>query len=1003
MGDEPETFSQLEELEDFEMGTDDSVHVNQDVQMDDAMDDASPAPSSPPQQVSEPSQPLPSTSSSGAPNIFAPSQPPFGLTSQRQVSPSNLVQHSLPQDSTGSDQGSNSIPSTTDHSQIPGLSLLAPTSATDSGQDIVADVSMPSQAQRDLANNSMSQPSMPTALHDTAPPLLTNGEQDGLTDAITPSQVQPDPTNNSTQQHSTPNPVHNVAPPPATDSEREKTTEASSQARSNAANSSIQRLPTPNARQGVPGSTSHVAQAPSPNLFEQVAQAPTSASPVMTTTPNHVGHVSSPLINKASSVNEAGSDKSAALNLLDENPLLHEDQSPSSGYDKVMNQTRPASIDEVDLDNMDGDRRANLLEKIKRHFSPEQAKAYGLCHRQDFVKSYFQEFIPQASLEENIDLTAVCYYELCRIAGMEVGPLRNSCQIYGRRQEIAAAFEELYAQTFSELSPTARPGQGSLGGFKRPTSNSMKSAHTSSLFRSEAKGASPSPSLFASKTPGTRTPLQQNNLFTTLNTTGKRKAEALDADQERQGQHPEWNKKRRSFDQDGERPETGVGLPPPDNGKSDQILFSNPASSQSTGQSIFSKPSPANSTLGGNSLGLSTSLSGFMGTGNATPTGDKELPKNVSATGATGAPSLFPRSKPLTTPSEPSLFGNFMDSKELEQISHRNGVQPTGSASETPKKTLTATKSDGPSVFANSNPQPPASGSNIFGRFAEKNSAPSSEERRPNLSSTVNTGDHAWKAGNPIKFGTGGNASGPSSMPAPAFTPATPVKANGLDAKTPSSRPFGGIFGVGQPDPTPSLFGQKSSADAGASKSNVLNKNIFTNKPRTPLFEQPAAQTPSTNSAKVSGEAQTEETAGGDENDNFPAEQQSDLTAVTPKELEQEEVVYEVSAARLLQYNKKLTEQNKNASPYVGVGTGSLRIFKNKETGFTRVMMRVRPAGHIILNCPLQKRVSYSSTRERVVQFVGQDKTGQPASWVVRVGKDETAKELAAKMEEMKG
>lgn len=292
---------------------------------------------------------------------------------------------------------------------------------------------------------------------------------------------------------------------------------------------------------------------------------------------------------------------------------------------------------------------------------------------------------------------------------------------------------------------------------------------------------------------------------------------------------------------------------------------------------------------------------------------------------------------PASTGSSSTLFGASTGSASTNHFG-----SSTGSASST-------------GLFGASAGTKPAA--NLFGA-----PAPSATKTQATDSDT-SPGDHTWKgdAESPIRF-----AGGSSKTNGEQSTP----KSGGLFGA--SDRPFAGLTSTAKKDSVPNLFGLQTSSSKPSTPA-----------PGTPagsLFApSPAVSTPGMTSNATSAQASDDDAA--------PPESQSNMTSLTEAESQQEETLMEIKA-------KMMHPPKKGSSEWTTVGTGPLRVLKDKTSGTVRILSRCEPRGQVVLNCALQKGLNFSKKQKCAITFALPDASGNPEGWVIRVGLDAKAEEL---------
>lgn len=253
-------------------------------------------------------------------------------------------------------------------------------------------------------------------------------------------------------------------------------------------------------------------------------------------------------------------------------------------------------------------------------------------------------------------------------------------------------------------------------------------------------------------------------------------------------------------------------------------------------------------------------------------------------------------------------------------------------------------------------------------------------------SSNSPTSDNTWKVDTPIKFASsdsppqvkvtspspskpalGGlfgsppsnSSTEPSAKASPAFFSTTP-------AKDPTVG-FGFAFGG------PPKFGTTSLAPPSDNIFNVTSR----------------ATSPG---ATTGGESANDSNADGADAESMK-DDQLNLTATGPGE-EDEDVLFTVKA-------KAMTYDAENKS-WPSKGIGMLRVLKHHDNGKTRILLRQDPSGKIVLNAALLETLNYEYVPSKSVKMAVATDAGRLATWMIRTGKDEDARELAKILESEK-
>ncbi|KAE9375727.1 hypothetical protein N431DRAFT_370520 [Stipitochalara longipes BDJ] len=275
--------------------------------------------------------------------------------------------------------------------------------------------------------------------------------------------------------------------------------------------------------------------------------------------------------------------------------------------------------------------------------------------------------------------------------------------------------------------------------------------------------------------------------------------------------------------------------------------------------------------------------------------------------------------------------------------------------------------------------------------------------RNPFQNNAVAPSDHTWKNDSPIRFGSATPSKDDQhSTPTVSVTAATPTKIgtpasifSELNKSTgaapkPFSNLFGNIGGESKPAaPTSSMFGNLATGSASSSVGFVFGAPSATSS----LFPS-AAVSASTSRATTPGG-----TTDGDNSGDGEAEQEEhvpfNLSTGGPGE-EHEDVIHEVRA-KALKYIQK--EGGGNSQGWESKGVGPLRVLKHKETGVSRILLRMDPTGLVILNKGILSGVNYESKEKTVKFLTALDKGPGLETWILQVKTPEMAKALAEVLE----
>lgn len=244
--------------------------------------------------------------------------------------------------------------------------------------------------------------------------------------------------------------------------------------------------------------------------------------------------------------------------------------------------------------------------------------------------------------------------------------------------------------------------------------------------------------------------------------------------------------------------------------------------------------------------------------------------------------------------------------------------------------------------------------------------------------------DNTWKVNSPIKFGT--SASNPSEIR--------------ITSPTPSKSSLGALFGSPQASlstdktlklPTPSIFSTtptKAPTDVGFGFN-------FGGPPKTGTLGSLA---PPSNVASAATSRATSPgiTTGGESANESNADEEAEkheqlnLAARGPGE-EDEDILFSAKA--------KAMSFDASTKSWPSQGVGMLRVLKHRESSKTRILMRQDPSGKIVLNAALLGTLSYEYSKPKAVKMAVATDAGKLSTWMIRVGKDEDAIELARILE----
>lgn len=374
------------------------------------------------------------------------------------------------------------------------------------------------------------------------------------------------------------------------------------------------------------------------------------------------------------------------------------------------------------------------------------------------------------------------------------------------------------------------------------------------------------------------------------------------------------------------------------------------------------------------------------------------LKPNAAAVNPFAAPSaLFTKKLAEKTDNSPPT-GSLVDriSKPEETMPIINPFTTSEKADDSEKPLTTPNKSNpfrqsqglGSSIFGK--PTSSGSGAPLFGESSHSFSFGSGTFGKASPAAPVApmfgsnkspSGDNTWKVDSPIKFASSDNPQLKVTSPSPSKSPlgglfGSPtantttepsVKPTGIFSQTPSKDPSGGFgFAFGGP---PKL----------AQGNLALPSGLASN--TTSRATSPGATT--------GGESAAESNAGEDK-DETTKDPQLDLAAAGPGE-EHEDVLFTVKAKAMIYTAEKKT--------WLSKGVGMLRVLKHRDSKKTRILMRQDPSGKIVLNAALVGTLKYEYSPSKVVKMAIPTDTGKLSTWLVRVGEDKDAMELAKILE----
>lgn len=294
----------------------------------------------------------------------------------------------------------------------------------------------------------------------------------------------------------------------------------------------------------------------------------------------------------------------------------------------------------------------------------------------------------------------------------------------------------------------------------------------------------------------------------------------------------------------------------------------------------------------------------------------------------------------------------------------------------------------GSSMLGGSLKEGPIPGEGLFG---SRPSTPSNLDANKPFSGFGTTStpkqpaDNTYKQGTPIKFGSNAND---SSAPAVEVTAATPPA-----RETP--KPFAGLFG-------------QSSTNTSSTNGASLGFNFGTpsgGSQPAPGFLSAASHLGGTSApssrATSPGITSEAESVATDNTEDYSQEPQTSLMSANSGE-ENEDILYESKAIISRMYREsEIPEKSKVQKGWNKMGTGVIKLLKDRTSGKTRILFRAEPGANIILNTRLISGGSYKSQpagKNGAVTFpVATD--GGMQSWMIRVKSLDSAEQAAKAME----
>lgn len=279
---------------------------------------------------------------------------------------------------------------------------------------------------------------------------------------------------------------------------------------------------------------------------------------------------------------------------------------------------------------------------------------------------------------------------------------------------------------------------------------------------------------------------------------------------------------------------------------------------------------------------------------------------------------------------------------------------------------------------------------NLFGKPSGSSTAPVANMSSPKGTEDSPGGDHTWKAGTPVKF------SGTSAAPSINFISPSPGKT-----------PLTGLFGVPKTGASSEMQGSFIFKPSETSSTKPAPLTFGISAPPKALNDSlaPPSETQSESTSRATspggGESGNEASDLVHEEESHPA---LDATEASKAEAD-EDTIFDVKAkANKLTESKHFdatTGKDEISRKWVLQGLEQLRILKHRDTKKTRMLMKLKLNGRVILNTGLQESLDYELASAKTVRVPVPTKT-KVESWTITFGKEADAKEFVRLLEENK-
>ncbi|KAI4171995.1 MAG: hypothetical protein LQ343_003904 [Gyalolechia ehrenbergii] len=323
-------------------------------------------------------------------------------------------------------------------------------------------------------------------------------------------------------------------------------------------------------------------------------------------------------------------------------------------------------------------------------------------------------------------------------------------------------------------------------------------------------------------------------------------------------------------------------------------------------------------------------------------------------------------------------------------------------SSQTPSNNPFGAKSStlGNSIFGNNSsntttdmPSGPP-GFDVLGKSSGLNKAPVANMTGNKTAGDSPSGDNTWKAGTPLKFGDTSNA------PNINFT-----------SPSPSKSPFAGLFGAVKANSTSETLTSSmfKPADSAATKPAQLTFGISAPaKASAPLAHSkdlseslaPPSGTQSESTSRATSPGATEGESGNESSDvvrDKETHPELDVTEAAKAEAD-EDVIFDAQG-KVYKYETSGTD--KKTHKWALQGSEQFRVLRHRDTNKTRMVMKLKVNGRVILNAGLQKSLSYVLAAPKKVR-VPVPVNGKVETWMVSLGDEDDAKRLVGALEENK-